>query len=183
MLGYGAVMTDPSFNLGSTEPKDDMVLDMVLEGQRNLFYARSADDDAAHEALTAAGLPRFQRLDTTEAQIVDVALPPSAKPLSRILLSEEARHNRATSLGLSDILRDIRLLLEAVANETGSLPADLSWRKLAFSKEGQGIVYLVPPLQLHGGVGLEAILQNLITEAAYSVPHGNLQKIKAAFIP
>lgn len=176
----GYVTTDPSFNLCPTVGCVDIV-DVVRRGQRSLFCGRSEADDAVYQMLQTHGLPHLERRWADESY-VQYGVPNSARPLSRILLAEQpSGAASATSMDLAEVLGKTRHLLELVARQTGSVPNDLSWLKLAFSTDRGGEVLLVPPLVAAHGGSLEAAFGKLLVEGEALASPGNIPKIRRAF--
>lgn len=175
----GYIETDPTFNLCPIKGCVDIV-DVVRSGQRSLFCPRTEAEDEMYSLLAASGLPHMERL-WADDRYAQYAVPSSARPLSRILLTEHPEQApNSTSMDLAEVLVSTRQLLERLNRDTGVLPERMSWLKLAFSKAKGGEVLLIPPLVAARSGSLEATLTALVDEGETLASPGNVPKIRRA---
>ncbi len=180
LMASGFIETDPTFNLCPSNGCIEIV-DVVQGRQRSLFCERTGADDAMYSLMESAGVPHMRRLWADE-EVTQYAVPSSARPLSRILLSEQPSQSASPiSMELPEVLLKTRELLARLARETGAVPESLTWFKLAFSKANGGEVLLIPPLTASPG-SLEAALISLVQEGEANASPGNVSKIRRALL-
>lgn len=172
----GFVPADPSFSLSKSSEN----LDMVREGKRSLLYPQSAADDEAYDLLSQSEVRQFPRIDVSGG-VVAVEVPIGVKPLSRLVMSDRPAPAGGTSMGLSDVLAQARDLLHVLHEQTGKLPEAASLNSFAFAKNGEGAMYLVPPLRLSTEVDSKAVFGSLLDEIRETAPPRSYRAAKSVF--